>query len=230
MKPAGKARAGKAGERVAAEERVALEEWSGPVSPRYQYKTRIVVTGAAKGATLSYDHEGVYSEGKPTEARKATCAVPAEAYAALWAGLEGGGVFSLGDAALPDETRARVGVSVNTLEASRGGRQARIEYTLAGLKRADGAKKRALVEQLKAWASQLAIAAAPAPAAQPAAPTASLATAAKATAAKATAAKATTAKATAAKKPAVGAKSTVAPEPAAAKKPATTPAKKPVSR
>lgn len=210
MKPAGKA----------AEERVALEEWSGPVSPRYQYKTRIVVTGAAKGATLSYDHEGVYSEGKPTETRKATCAVPAAAYAALWAGLEGGGVFSLGDAALPDETKARVGVSVNTLEASRDGRQARIEYTLAGLKKADGAKKRALVEQLKAWAEPLAIAAAPATAAKPAAPTASLATAAKPTAAKATAAK----------KPAVGAKSTGAPRPAAAKKPAATPAKKRASR
>lgn len=172
MKPAGKtslpgppARAGKtagAGKRAEADERVALDEWSGPVSPRYQYKTRIVVTRGAKGATLSYQHEGVYSGGKPTESLEAECAVPAEAYDALWAGLEQGGLFSLEDMPLPDATKARVGVSVNTLEASRGGQRARIEYTLAGLKKADGANKRALIEQLKAWAEPLAQAAKPA--------------------------------------------------------------------
>lgn len=138
------------------QDRIELQEWSGPVSPRYQYKTHIVVTKTAKGATLSYEHEGVFSEGKPTDKREARCAVPPDAYETLWKNLEEGGVFSLADAALPSETKARVGISVSFLEASRDAERARIEYTLAGLKKAEGAQKRALVAQLKAWAEALA--------------------------------------------------------------------------
>lgn len=193
--------------RAFAEERVQLDEWSGPVSPRYQYKTRIVVAPGPNGATLFYEHEGVYSGGKPTETLDATCVVPAEAYEALWEGLGERGVFSLGDAPLPEEIRTRIGVSVNTLEASRGGQQARIEYTLAGLKKPDGAKKRALIEHVKAWAEPLAAAAKPA-AAEPAA--------AKPAAAK--------------KKPAAAKPAAARPAAAAKKKPAATPAKKPTSR
>lgn len=131
--------------------RVELDELSGPVSPRYQYRTRIVVVKGAKGATLSYDHEGVFSGGAPTETRKAKVAVRPEDQDALWAILGDLGE----DAPVPEDTKARVGVSVSTLVASRGGKKMLIEYTRAELKKPAGANKKALVEGVKSWAEAL---------------------------------------------------------------------------
>lgn len=131
--------------------RVELDELSGPVSPRYQYRTRIVVAAGEKGITLSYDHEGVFSGGKPTEIRKAKIAVRPEDHEALWAILGDLGE----DRTVPEETKARVGVSVSTLRASRGKDEMLMEYTRAELKRPAGAEKRALVEGVKSWAEAL---------------------------------------------------------------------------
>ena len=128
--------------------RIELFEWSGPVSPRYQYTTKVLVEAGAGGATVSYSDEGVYVGGEPTRRVVGQGPLPREAFEALAAELLSMDVFGLGGAPSP-ELAARVGISVNRLDVQLGERSMRLEYTLAALKKPEQAAQRALIERVR---------------------------------------------------------------------------------
>src|SRR5689334_10395242 len=96
--------------------KVALEEWSGPVSPKYQWRLKLTI------ADLDVDYEETkagHKKGKLSQA----------AADALWKTLDDKKAFSLGGKL----EQKKVGVSINTLTLERDKEKMTLEYTLNGL-------------------------------------------------------------------------------------------------
>ena len=116
---------------------IALDESSGPVSPRYQYALRVRITAEGGRVTVAWN------DGKTDRARD----LPADAADALWSAL--GDYEALGgDAAA--EKRDRVGVSFNALEVTALGRTVRFDYLLTQLKDPAFAAQKAAISAIKA--------------------------------------------------------------------------------
>jgi hypothetical protein len=145
--------------------RIELCEASGPVAPRHQYSTRILVRRAAPAAPrLTVAHTGPPSH-LPAVAPTAPPSPPSnivhcsqplalERFERLWADLQAQEALTLGGD-LTAGRRDRVGVSFNHVEITLGGgadpaTHMRFDYLLPQLRLAAHHRQRAVVDLLKA--------------------------------------------------------------------------------
>ncbi|MFY9823391.1 MAG: hypothetical protein WAM82_18560 [Thermoanaerobaculia bacterium] len=137
--------------------RIELWESSGPVSPRYQYTTRVVVTVEPPTASpsLAIDHT---AGGEPASEVHSAEPLARERYERLWADLFAQDVFALGGDLAADK-RDRIGVSFNHAEVVLGdpehaGARMRFDYLLPMLRLPVNQQRRAVVEILKSFVPQ----------------------------------------------------------------------------
>jgi hypothetical protein len=135
--------------------RLELSESSGPVSPRYQYTTGVVVTLAppASAPLLAIEHVADYVGGVPSFEVHTSDPLARDRYEQLWADLLAQDVFSLGGDLAADK-RDRTGVSFNHVEIvlgdpDHGGSRVRFDYLLPQLKLPENQQRGAVIEILK---------------------------------------------------------------------------------
>ena len=134
--------------------KIELYESSGPVSPRYQYFTHVIIKDDGANIHLSYDDKGNYQDGKPTHHVNFKKDLPRERYEKLWEELFKQDLEHLGQDAIGDK-RNRVGVSFNHFEVSLGDHlKVRFDYLLSHLKSGEFAKQNAVVDLLKGLKDQ----------------------------------------------------------------------------
>ena len=130
--------------------RIELCEASGPVAPRHQYSTRILIRRAAPAAPrLTVAHTG-----PPSSSVHCTRPLALERFEQLWVDLLAQDALTLGGD-LAAERRDRVGVSFNHVEITLGGgagpgAHMRFDYLLPQLRLAAHHRHRAVVDLLKA--------------------------------------------------------------------------------
>jgi hypothetical protein len=115
---------------------ITLEEWSGPVSPKHQWR----ITIAIRDLDVDYEETGAHAQKKHRKLSQ-------DAADALWKDLDAKKAFTLGAAI----TERKVGVSFNTLTLERGAEKLRLEYTLAGAT----AAQKAVIDAIKKAARAL---------------------------------------------------------------------------
>jgi hypothetical protein len=137
--------------------RITLWESSGPVSPRYQYTTRVVVTvlPPAAAPSLAIDHT---TGGEPAHEVHTAEPLARDRYERLWADLFAQDVFALGGD-LAANLRDRVGVSFNHVEVVLGdpehdGARMRFDYLLPMLRLPANQQRRTVVDILKSLVPQ----------------------------------------------------------------------------
>lgn len=129
--------------------RIELKESSGPVSPRFQYETHVLVTAGEGRVELRYDERREYREGAPQRVVRFSRELSLKEYEELWREL------LRFDALAPDRdlvgaaNRTRVGVSFNYFEIHLGQRRTRCEYLLSSLRADEAALCRGVVETLR---------------------------------------------------------------------------------
>jgi hypothetical protein len=135
--------------------RLELSESSGPVSPRYQYTTRVVITvePPATAPLLAIEHVADYVGGVPAFEVHTSEPLSKDRYEQLWADLLAQDVFALGGD-LASAKRDRTGVSFNHVEIvlgdpGQGGSRVRFDYLLPQLQDPANARHLAVVESLK---------------------------------------------------------------------------------
>jgi hypothetical protein len=122
--------------------RIELAESSGPVSPRHQYTTKIVVEASGAVARLVRDHRdasGAHHDERPLD-RTAYEALFTEVLAALPLGQSRD---------LVGAKRDRKGVSFNHVLVVVGGLSARLDYLQSDVDEDGDTRARAVVEALK---------------------------------------------------------------------------------
>ena len=130
--------------------RFELTEASGPVSPAFQYKLRILVVANGDGVRLSYEDVGEYEGGKPRRNRKYDGPLTRKGYERLVRELAAEGMLELGERSLTPAPQARVGVSYNQLSVTVGKRTlVKVVYTLARLKTSEGATLAKVIARLR---------------------------------------------------------------------------------
>jgi len=133
--------------------RVALDESSGPVSPRFQYSLHVEISaGNGGGATLAFDHK------TPKGRTGGTFPITAERYGALCDELSsrvGESVDLVGD------MRHRKGISFNVLEVVLGAATTRVDYLLTHLEDGAHANLVAAVDAIKKLVSEVEASSAP---------------------------------------------------------------------
>ena len=140
--------------------RLELWESSGPVSPRYQYTTHVLVTCEPPGSApvLTIEHAAEYAGGVPTFEVHSVDPMPRQRYERLWADLLAQDVFALGGD-LATGHRDRTGVSFNHAEIVLGDPEnprarVRFDYLLPQLRRPENQRRRAVAEILKSLVPQ----------------------------------------------------------------------------
>jgi hypothetical protein len=111
--------------------RIELEESSGPVAPRYQFRTLIVLATDGGAPRLRYDDEGAYKDGLPSRRMAIDVELPGERWERLWAGLVAQEALARGGDLIGDERRKRVGISFNHVAIKLGAVEARFDYLLS---------------------------------------------------------------------------------------------------
>ncbi len=112
---------------------IELDEWSGPVSPRFQWRIKIRIDDD----DVEYEETGANALG-PKRAKLVADT--------LWKELEEHRAFDRGGS-IADETK--VGVSFNRVAIARGERTMTLEYTRAKLDEPENADRKAIVEAIK---------------------------------------------------------------------------------
>jgi hypothetical protein len=140
--------------------RLELQESSGPVSPRYQYTTHVLVTSEppASAPVLKIEHVAEYSGGVPAVDVHAFEPLERDRYQRLWADLLAQDVFALGGDLAADR-RDRTGVSFNHVEVVLGDpgnphARVRFDYLVPQLRLPENQRRRAVVEILKSLVPQ----------------------------------------------------------------------------
>jgi hypothetical protein len=135
--------------------RLELSESSGPVSPRYQYTTHVVITIAPPDTAplLAIEHVADYVGGVPSFEVHTSEPLPKDRYEQLWKDLLAQDVFALGGDLAADK-RDRTGVSFNHVELvlgdpEQGGSRVRFDYLLPQLQDPANTRHLAVVEGLK---------------------------------------------------------------------------------
>ena len=135
--------------------RLELAESSGPVSPRYQYTTRVVITIAPpdNAPLLSIEHVADHVGGVPSFEVHTSEPLARDRYEKLWADLLAQDVFTLGGDLTADK-RDRTGVSFNHADLVLGdpehaGFHVRFDYLLPQLKLPANQQRSAVIEILK---------------------------------------------------------------------------------
>lgn len=116
--------------------KIALEEFSGPVSPKFQWRLKLVI------ADLDVDYERT---GEHAEKKKGTLAK--DVADALWKDLDAKKAFALGGAL----DKKKVGVGINTLVLECDKEKMTLEYTTNGLT----ADQKAVIDAIKKAASSI---------------------------------------------------------------------------
>lgn len=129
--------------------RVELEESSGPVSPRHQFHTRIVVEAKGDAITLDIEDERGWDAGEFRAVTRIQEPLSKGAYQSLWADLLAQAPFSLEGDLIGEQGRTMVGVSFNHLHLRLGKQEARIAYRLRDLSRSKFAAQARLVERVR---------------------------------------------------------------------------------
>ncbi len=118
---------------------IELEEWSGPVSPRFQWRV-----------TIRIDRDDLeYEETGPSALGPKRVKMEAETLDALWKELLSRDALARGGN-IADETK--VGVAFNRLAIARGDDSMTLEYTRAKLDEPENADRKAIVEAIKSAA------------------------------------------------------------------------------
>ena len=117
--------------------RIELVESSGPVSPAYQFSTRVIVTAENNSITLAYDDRREFRQGKPLNAISFKRELSHDEYEKLWSGLLALRVFERNNDFIGAHNRKKIGVSFNFFEISLGTRKARCDYFLSKQKDPD---------------------------------------------------------------------------------------------
>ena len=140
--------------------RLELQESSGPVSPRYQYTTRVLVTcePPASAPVLKIEHVAEYSGGVPAVDVHTFEPLERDRYQRLWADLLAQDVFALGGDLAADR-RNRTGVSFNHVEIVLGdpektSTRMRFDYLLPQLALPENERRRNVVEILRSLIPQ----------------------------------------------------------------------------
>ena len=108
--------------------KVTLEEWSGPVSPKFQWRLKLAITDR----DVDYEHSKTgHKKGKLSEGD----------VDALWKSLDEKKAFSLGGKL----EKRKVGVGINTLVLERDEEKMTLEYTTNGLT----ADQKAVIDAIK---------------------------------------------------------------------------------
>lgn len=129
--------------------RIEWLESAGPVSPRYQYRTRVLITAGEGEPLLSYDDQRDFHEGKPRARLVFTRELSADEYRALWRELVDAGLLAAGADLVGPENRSRIGASFNFFEAQVGGTRVRCDYLLSSLRAEAAAPCRRVIELLE---------------------------------------------------------------------------------
>ncbi len=139
--------------------RIELVESSGPVSPRYQYTTRVLVSVEPPAAPLlTFDHAADYVGGVPSVDAHGSEPLARDRYERLWSDLFAQEVLTLGGD-LADDLRGRTGVSFNHVEVVLGDPEhatarMRFDYLLPQLELPENQRRRDVVEILKSLVPQ----------------------------------------------------------------------------
>jgi len=135
--------------------RLELSESSGPVSPRFQYTTHVVISVAPPAAdpTVVVDHTAAGGDSAPI-----TEPLERDQYERLWSDLFAQDVFALGGDLTADK-KNRIGVSFNHVEVVLGdpehaGARVRFDYLLPQLELPENKQRHAVVELLKSFVPQ----------------------------------------------------------------------------
>lgn len=135
--------------------RLEWDESGGPVSPKFQFETHVVIE-AQKGATqasLRVEHERDLSVDPPAEQLRSVTALSTEQYDTLWQKLVELDVFSL-SRLIEGKLRERIGVSFNRLTVDLGGKQMEFEYTLNDMKKTEFERHARVVQLLRELVDQ----------------------------------------------------------------------------
>lgn len=129
--------------------KIELVESSGPVSPRYQWSTRVVIEGEGASLTLRFEDRRAGEDGTPVSVRVEE-ALPPAGYERLLADLLAADAVSLSHDFVGEEKRKRVGVSFNHVEIAVGDAlRCRIDYLVSDVARAQFEKHRKVLEILR---------------------------------------------------------------------------------
>jgi hypothetical protein len=129
--------------------RIELVESSGPVSPSYQFHSRIVVEAEGGALALSLDDERGWEDGEFRQKLHRREAMPRADYEALWTDLLALDALALGADLIGAEGRRKVGVAFNHLTLRLGDREARIDYRRSDLSRSKFAPQARVVERVR---------------------------------------------------------------------------------
>jgi len=113
---------------------IELEEWSGPTSPKFQYRIKLTIEPSG---LVHYEEEGANAVAKKSST------MSKDASDALWRELDEKHALDLGGDLIVD--RKRKGVSFNRLSIEREEKKMVLEYTLASLDDA----RRAVISAIK---------------------------------------------------------------------------------
>lgn len=130
--------------------KIELVESSGPVSPRYQWSTRVLVQGGEEVVTLSFNDRRALVSGEPATTVLVEEALPPAGYERLLADLLEADAGSLSHDFIGAEKRKRIGVSFNHVEIAVGDLlRCRIDYLVSDVARPEFARHRRVVEILR---------------------------------------------------------------------------------
>jgi hypothetical protein len=118
---------------------IELEEWSGPVSPRFQWRVTLRIDDDA----VDYEETGANALG-PKKSK-----LSQKALDALWEELDAHKALERGGDLVGER---KVGVSFNRLAIARGDAKMTLEYTLSKLDAPENADRKAIVAAIKAAA------------------------------------------------------------------------------
>lgn len=129
--------------------KIELVESSGPVSPRYQWATRVLVDGDGDALTLHFEDRRASDDGTPATVRVEQV-LPAAGWERLVADLLAADAGSLSHDFIGAEKRKRIGVSFNHVEIALGEElRCRIDYLKTEVDKAEFEKHRKVVEILR---------------------------------------------------------------------------------
>jgi hypothetical protein len=129
--------------------KIELVESSGPVSPRYQWSTRVLVDGDGDVVTLHFEDRRASEDGTPATTRVEQ-ALSAAGWERLVSDLVAADAGSLGHDFIGEEKRKRIGVSFNHVEIALGDEvRCRIDYLKTDVDKAEFEKQRKVVEILR---------------------------------------------------------------------------------
>jgi len=130
--------------------KIELVESSGPVSPRYQWSTRVLVQGEAEVVTLRFDDQRAPAGSEPTTPTLVEEALPPAGYERLLGDLLEADAGSLSHDFIGAEKQKRIGVSFNHVEIAVGDLlRCRIDYLVSDVARPEFEKHRRVVEILR---------------------------------------------------------------------------------